>query len=150
MKITAQTQDKCFSPPRQICCHFQRGYFSYAVEFTTWWLTFALISRISRQSQIFFFLVLRKLRWSGISPKSKARGYGHMIVVIFFFPIIVHMPRSHPVNSSGFRMRLKGMTTTGSNRGRYLQCFLMNAYTLDAAAAGVTVWKRPWFTVKRW
>lgn len=69
--------------------------------------------------------MLRKLRWSGISPKSKARGYGHMIVVLFsfFFPIIVDMPQSHPVNSSGFRMRLKGMTTTDSNRGRYLQCF---------------------------
>lgn len=33
----------------------------------------------------------------------------------FFFPIIVHIPQSHPVNSSGSRMRLKGMTTD-SNR----------------------------------
>lgn len=52
----------------------------------------------------------------GISPKSKARGYGHMIVgFFFFFPIIVHISQSHPVNSSGSRMRLKGMTTD-SNR----------------------------------
>lgn len=43
-----------------------------------------------------------------------------------YFPIIMNIPQSHPVNfcSLTLSMRLKGRTTD-SNRQRYVRCFVM-------------------------